>query len=211
MSIMSKRVSQIFYSVPLDPVSVQVCQAVKTSSNYLLMVFIPRSHPRLHQNSGLLLVDFSDKGLWLAETLPSPSEYNLSLSVAKEYTSTLQNINKHSQFCYDPPIRGQWRKSRDLSWPMRGRYTSVIFTSPSSGLAASPCLPAAGRSWPVSSAASLVCWTAKESRISLAFYGIFSCSNLNLTSVVSFFIFFLDHSHGLSFLFPGTAAIPPRP
>ena len=70
MSIMSKRVRQIFYSVPLDPVSVQVCQAVKTSSNYLLMVFIPRSHPRLHQNSGLLLVDFSDKGLWLAETLP---------------------------------------------------------------------------------------------------------------------------------------------
>ena len=69
MSIMSKRVKYSMHnSLPLDPGSVQVCQAVKTSSNYLLMVFIPRSHPRLHQNSGLLLVDFSVKGFWLAET-----------------------------------------------------------------------------------------------------------------------------------------------
>ena len=43
--------------------SMRVCRAVKTSSNYLLMVFILRSHPELYHRAGLLLVNVPDRDL----------------------------------------------------------------------------------------------------------------------------------------------------
>ena len=56
-------------TLPRVPCSVRVCRAVKTSSNYLLMVFIPRSHPE-SQSAGLLLVNVPHSGRWLAELFP---------------------------------------------------------------------------------------------------------------------------------------------
>ena len=117
-------------------------------------------------------------------------EYNLSPSSAKEYTSTSRNINQQSKI-----------------------YYRIIITSPSAWLAASLCLLAAGRSWPVSSTAAPVCWTEKRncqgfwiwiwhppsfsrmcikrSRIYLVSENFLSSTFVNFTSVVSFFIFFL--------------------
>ncbi len=56
-------------TLPRVPCSVRVCRAVKTSSNYLLMVFIPRSHPE-SQSAGLLLVNVPHSDRWLAELFP---------------------------------------------------------------------------------------------------------------------------------------------
>ena len=138
----------------------RVCRAVKTSSNYLLMVFIPRSHTELHRSWTPIgqcswqrhLIGWATPPLRIQFVTLSECCKGIHINIAED--QTILQFSKYSKtllsLICDDQIRGQCSG--------HVMFTGVV-TSLWSWLAASPC-PLSGWSSPVSSASAPVCWTA---------------------------------------------------
>ena len=197
-------------TLPRVPCSVRVCRAVKTSSNYLLMVFIPRSHPE-SQSAGLLLVNVPHSDRWLAELFPPRIQFvtlsecckGIHINSEEDQTIIIRShrtvtklprielcpflVNHNTPLTRDnsmskSPYQKPMFRSRDL--------LACVVTSLLSGLAVSPYLLPVW-SWPVSSASAPVYSTTTVRMEACPAYHLIALIVVCLTSLVSFFIFFL--------------------